>query len=191
MSKFANLNFIVRISFITIMTYFISSNYQAQGAGHFLYLKNYNNKINLTELINKHNNNEKKSLNSQHISIVNAYIHASIGNSYTTAAYMKIYSLRTDRVLKLISPKAKRIELHLSSIDKKGVMKMKRIDNIKISPSNPLVLKPGSYHFMVMGLKEKLKPGDKFPLTIFFDSGIKLNLKLNALNSISKKHKMH
>ena len=37
-----------------------------------------------------------------------------------------------------------------------------------VEPGKPLVLKPGGYHVMLMGLRRSLKEGDEFPVTIRF-----------------------
>jgi copper(I)-binding protein len=37
-----------------------------------------------------------------------------------------------------------------------------------VEPAKPVVLAPGGYHIMLMGLKQPLKQGDAFPITLNF-----------------------
>jgi len=39
---------------------------------------------------------------------------------------------------------------------------------VDLPPGQPVTLKPGGTHIMLMGLKQPLHAGDKFPLTLQF-----------------------
>jgi copper(I)-binding protein len=50
-----------------------------------------------------------------------------------------------------------------------GVMRMRQLaDGLEIPAGGEVTLKPGSYHVMLMDLKQPLKAGDKVPLTLTF-----------------------
>ncbi|MFI4979866.1 MAG: copper chaperone PCu(A)C [Nevskiales bacterium] len=72
-----------------------------------------------------------------------------------------------DALTGVASPVAARAELH-QSFDDHGVMKMRPVATLKIDPGKPIMLAPGSYHIMLMGLKQPLKEGDSFPVTLTF-----------------------
>jgi copper(I)-binding protein len=73
-----------------------------------------------------------------------------------------------DRLVGARSPVATDVQLHEST--KEGtVMKMRPIEGAAVAPGQPLVLKPGSYHIMLMGLKQTLKEGDTVPVTLLFE----------------------
>ena len=72
-----------------------------------------------------------------------------------------------DALVSAASPIAASVELH-ETVNDNGVMKMKPIDSLKLTHGQSVVLQPGQYHLMVMGLKQQLKPGDSFPLTLNF-----------------------
>jgi hypothetical protein len=55
-------------------------------------------------------------------------------------------------------------------MDDKGVMKMDAVPTLDLPQGKPVTLKPGGYHIMLMGLKQQLKPGDQFPVTLTFAS---------------------
>ena len=51
---------------------------------------------------------------------------------------------------------------------KDGVMSMMRIEELVIEPGETVMLKPGGFHVMLMGLKKPLTKGTEFPLTLNF-----------------------
>ena len=72
-----------------------------------------------------------------------------------------------DRLVGVETPVAEKAELH-ESFAEGGVMKMRPVAAAPVEPGKPLVLKPGGYHVMLMGLRRTLKEGDEFPATIRF-----------------------
>jgi copper(I)-binding protein len=54
-------------------------------------------------------------------------------------------------------------------VNDNGVMRMRPVPGLPLETGKPVVLKPGSYHVMLMGLKQQLKPGDSFPVTLTFE----------------------
>jgi len=179
-----NINLIIFIIFITLLN---NTNLFANS------IINKSKKFsNSNYLITINSQNKfKASFKFKHLSIKNAYINTPIGNSSSTAAYMKISSKINDRIIKLSSPNAKKIEIHKTTMDKNDIMRMRKLDDLIISKSKTLILEPGGIHFMIIGLKNKLKYHDTFPLTIYFESGLKIDLELIALNLIVKKEKHH
>ncbi len=72
-----------------------------------------------------------------------------------------------DRLVGVDTPVAEKAELH-ESVAEGGVMKMCPIASAPVEAGKPLVLKPGGYHVMLMGLRRSLKEGDEFPATVRF-----------------------
>ena len=75
-----------------------------------------------------------------------------------------------DRLLSASTPVAATAEIH-RTVNENGVMKMLPIDGIDLNPGQPVEFKPGGLHIMLIDLKEPLKQGEKFPLTLTFESG--------------------
>ena len=83
-----------------------------------------------------------------------------------------------DRLLRVRTPVAERAEVHTMSMDG-GVMRMREVDGIDLAPGVPVRMRPGQgYHFMLMGLKKSLKEGDSFPMTMEFERGGKVEVKV-------------
>lgn len=87
------------------------------------------------------------------------------------AAYMVIgnSAAQPDRLLAATGDIAGTIELHTVE-DKDGVMAMRPVDGVDVPAGGQVELKPGSFHVMMIGLKQELKPGDRISLTLRFQN---------------------
>lgn len=96
-------------------------------------------------------------------------------------AFMMIHNEgeKADRLIGASSPVAKRTEIH-ESLMKDGVMSMAPIDDLPIKPGGMVMLKPGGYHVMLMGLKEPLVEGEMFPLTLIFEHAGEIRVKVHV-----------
>ena len=75
---------------------------------------------------------------------------------------------REDRLLSGTSPVAAEIQLHTMTMDG-GIMRMRQVtDGIAVPAKGSVELKPGGYHIMFMGLKRRLRQGERFPVTLRF-----------------------
>ena len=91
-----------------------------------------------------------------------------MGQAKVGAVYMTLsVQDRTDRLVAMSLPLADRAELH-THIMEGDIVKMRRIEELEISPGEPTVLRPGSHHVMLMGLTKPLVEGQTFPLTLTF-----------------------
>ncbi len=60
-------------------------------------------------------------------------------------------------------------ELHMSSMDASGVMKMTPQENVPVPSKSNVEFKQGGLHVMLMNIKKDLKPGDSVKLTLNFE----------------------
>ena len=103
------------------------------------------------------------------IAVENAWARPTIGAGTTSAAYFTMTDKGApDRLVSAATPVAAGAELH-ETIDDKGVMKMRAVDGLALTPGKPTRLAPGGYHLMLVGLKQPLKAGESFPLTLRFE----------------------
>lgn len=72
-----------------------------------------------------------------------------------------------DRLVKAAADLSEKVELHTHLMED-GVMKMRQIEGIDVDPAEPAVLRPGGLHVMLINLKQPLKEGTRFPLTLTF-----------------------
>ncbi len=101
-----------------------------------------------------------------------AWVRATPG---AAAAYLTLEnrSGRSDRLVSVGSPVARRVELHESRVEN-GIMRMRRIEGIAVPAGGSVRLEPGGLHVMLMGLHEPLAEGQGVPLTLSFESGATL-----------------
>jgi copper(I)-binding protein len=72
-----------------------------------------------------------------------------------------------DQLIGVKTPLADDASLHESTMVG-NVMEMRPVQAAPVAPGQPLVLGPGGYHIMLMGLKQPLKEGDTVPVTLLF-----------------------
>jgi hypothetical protein len=85
-------------------------------------------------------------------------------------AFMTIANTGTaaDRLTGGSSPVAGRVEIHTMTMEN-DVMRMRQLaDGLEIPAGGEVKLKPGSFHVMLMDLKQPLKAGETVPLTLTF-----------------------
>ncbi len=102
------------------------------------------------------------------LEINNAWAGATPGKAENGAAYVTITSPTTDRLVSASTPVAKKAELHTMSMQGM-VMKMRPISGLDIPAGQPVSLKPGGEHIMLVGLKQPLREGQSFSLTLDFE----------------------
>jgi hypothetical protein len=102
------------------------------------------------------------------LQIGDAWAGATPGKAENGAAYVTITSPTADRLVSASTPVAKKAELHTMSMQGM-VMKMRPVSGVDIPPGQPVSLKPGGEHIMLMGLNQPLREGQSFPLTLDFE----------------------
>jgi copper(I)-binding protein len=102
------------------------------------------------------------------LEVNNAWARATAGKADTGVAYVAIQSPTADRLVSLSTPVAKKAELHTMSMQGM-VMKMRPLSELDIPARQPVTLKPGGDHIMLMGLNQPLRAGQTFPLTLDFE----------------------
>jgi copper(I)-binding protein len=99
------------------------------------------------------------------------YARTTVPNQPAGAAYLSVENKGTeaDKLVGATTSIARSVQLHTMSMEG-DVMKMREVSSLEVKPSEKLVLQPGDgNHIMLIGLKQPLKAGDKFPLTLKFE----------------------
>ncbi|NQV83586.1 MAG: copper chaperone PCu(A)C [Rhodospirillales bacterium] len=128
------------------------------------------------------------------ITISAAWARATFAKAKSAAAYMTLKNDtgQADRLIAVKSPIAKKVGIHRTSIED-GIMKMGAVGSIEIPAGGMAMLKPGAHHVMFMGLKEPLKEGDHFPLTLVFTKAgeIRVDVQVLKAGATGGAHKHH
>lgn len=104
------------------------------------------------------------------------------GNS---AAYMLLVNGtgQNDELIGASSDVAAAVEIHLSQMGADGTMQMIPQESIALPADGELELKPGSYHVMIIGLKEDLNVGDEITLTLHFQNHEDITLTIPVMDA--------
>jgi copper(I)-binding protein len=103
------------------------------------------------------------------VEVSGAWARATTSSAKVGGVFLTLKASGTpDRVVSVSSPMAEKVELH-ETISEGGVMKMREVPQLVVSPAAPTVLRPGGYHMMLLGLKKPLNRGETFPLTVTFE----------------------
>lgn len=129
------------------------------------------------------------------LKIDHPWARASAGAAANGAAYMTISTAgtATDQLVKAASPVAEKVELHTHILDG-DVMRMRPVSGITVNVGEPAVLRPGGLHVMLIGLKEPLKEGSQFPLTLTFEKAGTVTVQVDVegastpMGSVPHKH---
>ncbi|MDQ7031035.1 MAG: copper chaperone PCu(A)C [Ardenticatenia bacterium] len=74
-----------------------------------------------------------------------------------------------DRLLRVTTTVAEKAELHQTRVEE-GVARMVPVtDGVPIPAGERVVFEPGGYHVMLMGVRQPLRPGDRFSLTLILE----------------------
>ena len=93
------------------------------------------------------------------------------GANGTGAGFLTIRNTGTqpDRLLSATSAVARNVELHTHVRDGEVMRMREATGGIPIPPGGTVTLQPGSFHVMLIGLKEALAAGSEVPLTLRFE----------------------
>ena len=95
----------------------------------------------------------------------------------TGAAYRDLRSAAGDRLLRASTPAAARVEVHETRMDGE-VMRMREVAALDLPPGRTVALAPGRHHLMLVGLKERLMPGQRFVLRLEFERAAPLEVEV-------------
>ena len=122
------------------------------------------------------NSSSGTTANSESLQISDPWTRVTAPDQMNGAVYMTITSDKDDRLTKATVPAtvAGSAELHETTMGKSsmsgssGEMSMKPVSAIDLKANQPLELKPGGYHIMLMDLVKPIDSTDKIQVTLTF-----------------------
>jgi len=127
---------------------------------------------------------------AQGIQVVDAWSRPTPPGIDVGVAYFTIRnSGKSDRLMSVSSPVAKRSEMHNSSM-KDGVMKMEALKPVEIGSGASTSFEPNGKHVMLVGLKRPLKEGDVFRLVLTFANAgaVEARVRVRGSDGARKDH---
>jgi copper(I)-binding protein len=129
------------------------------------------------------------------IQVGSPWTRATPKGSAVAGGYMTISNKGTapDRLVGGSFAAGSRFEVH-SMVMEQGVAKMRPVEGgLEIKPGETVELKPGSFHIMLMGLKQPLEKGQKVKGTLEFEKAGKVDIEyaVEALGAASPAPSAH
>jgi copper(I)-binding protein len=123
------------------------------------------------------------------IAVTDPWARASSAMASAGAAYMTIQNNggAADALVGASSPAATTVEVHETVVmgspapgasGDSGMMGMQPVKRLEIPAGGSVQLKPGSYHIMLIGLKQDLKAGDTIQITLTFEKAGDVSLSV-------------
>jgi periplasmic copper chaperone A len=122
------------------------------------------------------------------IRIDHPYARPTVAAQTAGAVYLSIENRgkNSDQLVSVMSPVSKSAEIHTMSMQG-NVMKMREVPKIEIKPAERIVMTPGhGYHIMLIGLKQPLKIGDSFPVSLRFKNAGSVETQVSVENKQSE-----
>lgn len=121
------------------------------------------------------------------LSIMHPHVRATVESAPVSGGYMTITNngAEDDRLIAASVDFAGKTEIHeMAVVD--DVMKMRELaDGIIIPAGESIVLKPGGYHVMFMGLKEQLKADEKRKAVLTFEKAGTINVEFTVEDTMT------
>ena len=107
------------------------------------------------------------------LQIIHANIPAPMGTAQAAAGYMGISNAgdHPDTLIGVEVGFAAQATLHTTEFSADGVASMTPVEALEIPAGDTILLEPGGYHIMLMGLTQPLNVGDMLPATLIFEQG--------------------
>jgi periplasmic copper chaperone A len=92
-----------------------------------------------------------------------------------------------DRLLAATTPVADAVQFHSVS-EENGVSRMREMHDVAVTPGAKVTFSPGGMHVMLVGLKQPLKEGQTFPLTLKFENAGNVNVMVSVAKVGAMQH---
>jgi copper(I)-binding protein len=114
---------------------------------------------------------------SHPIVVEHPWARATPGGAKTGAAYLTLVnkSDATDQLLGASTPAADKVQFH-STTEENGVSRMREMQVVDLPPRAKVTFDPRAMHMMLVGLKQPLREGQTFPLTLTFAKAGKVDV---------------
>jgi len=128
------------------------------------------------------------------VAVIDPWVRGTVSAQKATGAFMQLKSASDVALVGVASPIAGIAEVHEMKMDG-GVMRMAAVPKLDLPAGAVVTLGPGTYHLMLMDLKQPLKEGDHVPFTLTFaDKGgrrfnVDVHAPVRALGAPASPHK--
>ncbi|QYJ20576.1 copper chaperone PCu(A)C [Achromobacter sp. ES-001] len=132
--------------------------------------------------------NATNATNNATVKVEDAWVRATVPNQHATGVFMRLTSPEAGRLIAVESDAAKHVEVHEMAMQD-DVMKMRQVPAIALPAGQPVELKPGGYHVMLIDLARQITPGDHIDVTLIVEDAkqqqhrVPVSVEARALNA--------
>lgn len=132
--------------------------------------------------------NATNATNNASVKVEDAWVRATVPNQHATGVFMRLTSPEAGRLIAVESDAAKHVEVHEMAMQD-DVMKMRQVPAIALPAGQPVDLKPGGYHVMLIDLARQITPGDHIDVTLIVEDAkqqqhrVPVSVEARALNA--------
>lgn len=111
------------------------------------------------------------------LTIIQPWSRATPPGAVIGAAYFEIINAgAADTLLRIESPVAREVEMHMSFVEG-GMMRMRAMPSVKVPEHGHLRFDPNGMHAMLIDLRQPLKEGQRFPMTLVFQHAGRMSVE--------------
>ncbi|NNG21448.1 copper chaperone PCu(A)C [Telluria aromaticivorans] len=120
--------------------------------------------------------------------VANAWVRATVPHQKATGAFMQLQSANGSALIQVESPVTPDVEIHEMTMQD-DIMRMRQVPAIRLPAGRTVELKPGSYHVMLLNLRQQIRVGHSVPLKLVFEGPdqrretVEIRAPVRALNS--------
>lgn len=104
------------------------------------------------------------------VTVTDPWCRPAAAGAGAVGCYVSLQAATNDRLVAIASPAAERGEIHTMSMDG-GVMRMRQLpEGLALPAGEPVALKPGAEHLMLIGPTGALDEGAEVSLTLTFET---------------------
>ena len=119
------------------------------------------------------------------IEITGAFTRATLPNAPVAGGFLTLSNTGSedDRLISATAPIARETQIHEMAMDG-DIMRMRQLaDGIVIPAGESIVLEPGGFHLMFMGLTGPIVEGEVVPVTLVFENAGTVTIDLPAADT--------
>ena len=114
------------------------------------------------------------------LTISGPFARATAGRAKTGIGYLTIDNKgEADRLIAASAPVSGSTVLH-THIRDGDIMRMRKVEDIKVAANGQTTLEPGGFHIMFIDLHGPLKKGDAFPVELTFEKTGKVTVEMDV-----------
>lgn len=118
------------------------------------------------------------------ITVTDIWAREATEKDRSTAVFLTLENTtgQDDVLIGASTPYAERADLHNTYKTEYDVLTMRQVEDIPLPEGETIVFKPGRMHIFLVGVKQPLRMGMEFPLTLEFENSPKQHLRVRILS---------